>query len=533
MTVPRVLMIGLDGFELSLADEMIRQGELPALRAVRDRSARFLLNHGRGQRTGRAWEHVATGQVSEGGGRPSSVYFDRHSYQIGKKRHTKFTPFTAGHPFKAVVLDAPYFDMELDPATRGIVNWGSHDPGVARRSNPRGIDEEIAARFGAYPAESCMYAFVWPSANNTRQAGELIARSAEMRGDVATWLLKERLPDWDLGIVVGGEAHSGVEAMWHGIDPDHPLHDLPSAQPAREALRAIYRAIDGEVDKLVRATPDASHVVFAMHGMGTNDADPPSMVLLPELLYRRAFNESYLRPGRWRVNGHGVPLLAEDETWDEVMKELVPMPKAAAAPRSWTRSLRSLFSAQVPRADDGEIESSLEWMAAARYQPFWSRMPAFALPSFYDGRIRFNLAGREANGMIALESYQAAFTEMETLLRECRNSLTGGDAVATIRRADARDPRDLDPFTADLVVEWTPKLLGLVHPKHGQIGPVPYRRVGGHTGRHGFAYVAGRGIRAGDFGVHSSFQVVPTVLQMLGAKLPAGGRSLLAEPLAA
>jgi arylsulfatase A-like enzyme len=43
------------------------------------------------------------------------------------------------------------------------------------------------------------------------------------------------------------------------------------------------------------------------------------------------------------------------------------------------------------------------------------------------------------------------------------------------------------------------------------------------------AYFAGDGISAGDFGVRSSFDVVPTIVELLGEKLPYGlsGRSAL------
>jgi hypothetical protein len=42
------------------------------------------------------------------------------------------------------------------------------------------------------------------------------------------------------------------------------------------------------------------------------------------------------------------------------------------------------------------------------------------------------------------------------------------------------------------------------------------------------AYLAGDGIAAGDYGVRSSFDVVPTIVELLGEPLPAGlsGQSL-------
>ena len=55
---------------------------------------------------------------------------------------------------------------------------------------------------------------------------------------MARWLLAERLPEWSLGMVVVSELHSAIEALWHGIDPDHPLHGLPSSLNARNGVEA-------------------------------------------------------------------------------------------------------------------------------------------------------------------------------------------------------------------------------------------------------------------------------------------------------
>ena len=69
----RVLVIGLDGLDIGFATQLMDAGELPALRACRDRSARFLLDHGPAARTGLAWEHFASGLTPEAGGRTSVV----------------------------------------------------------------------------------------------------------------------------------------------------------------------------------------------------------------------------------------------------------------------------------------------------------------------------------------------------------------------------------------------------------------------------------------------------------------------------
>ena len=58
---------------------------------------------------------------------------------------------------------------------------------------------------------------------------------------------------------------------------------------------------------------------------------------------------------------------------------------------------------------------------------------------------------------------------------------------------------------------------------------MPFRRPGGHSGRYGMMWVAGPGVPSGDVGVTSSFDVAPTIVDLLGQPPVAGmsGRSLL------
>jgi predicted AlkP superfamily phosphohydrolase/phosphomutase len=154
-------------------------------------------------------------------------------------------------------------------------------------------------------------------------------------------------------------------------------------------------------------------------------------------------------------------------------------------------------------------------------------MRAFALPSYSDGRIRINLAGREANGRVPRWAYGLAVNAVARLLRGCRDPRTGEPVVAEIERPG--DPSALDPTSADLIVVWRGTPTGIAHPRLGQIGPLPFQRTGGHTGGYGFAYVAGAGLAPGDYGVRSAYDVVPTVVDLLGEAKPAGmsGTSLL------
>jgi predicted AlkP superfamily phosphohydrolase/phosphomutase len=173
---------------------------------------------------------------------------------------------------------------------------------------------------------------------------------------------------------------------------------------------------------------------------------------------------------------------------------------------------------------------SLDWMPATRYRPFWHRMDAFALPSFYDGRIRVNLTGRERSGRIQPSDYARVLDDIEALLRECRDPQSGEGIVELVERPSKGDPIELGPTESDMVVVWKGCSPSLAHPTLGTVGPVPLRRTGGHTGPFGMACLRGENITPGDRGIRSAFDVVPTIVDLLSEPAVAGmsGRSLLA-----
>lgn len=533
MTLRRVLLVWLDGYDPAAGEALMAEGLLPALARLKAASARFALDHGGARWTGLAGEHLSTGVSAADAGRQSALHFDPAHYTVWQEG-TRQRPFPAVLAARTVVFDPTYFNLASAPNVRGLVHWGAHDPGARPASRPAGLHAEIEQRFGRYPAE-WIYGYVWPSPARAAEMGAALVRGLDLRTDAALWLLAERCPDWDLAIVTAGELHSAAESLWHGWDAAHPLHALPSAAPARAGFVAAYEAADRMIGRLAAAFPDATLVVCAMHGMGPNKSDVASMALLPELLFRWQFGAA-LQQGRaeWAAAPGGVPTLDEAAKWWPGVCQPSFLP-----PEKWpSRIARRATLARAmgtPWPDDGADVAciSVEAIAATWYRPFWPAMRAFALPSYYDGRIRVNLAGREANGRVPRWAYGFVLSAIERLLRNTRDYATGAPVVRSIERPARRDPHALDPTSADLLVLWQGAHLGFAHRRLGRIGPLPFQRPGGHTGGHGMAYLAGSGLAPGAYGVRSAFDVVPTVFDLLGESKPAhvSGASLLAAPM--
>ena len=107
---------------------------------------------------------------------------------------------------------------------------------------------------------------------------------------------------------------------------------------------------------------------------------------------------------------------------------------------------------------------------------------------------------------------------------------TGEPVTVSVELPVKDDPLRAGPTQADLVVIWRGTPLAFAHPQLGFVGPAPYRRTGGHSGGHGIAYIAGSDAQPGEYGLRSAFDVVPTLIDLLGMARPRhiSGQSLLA-----
>jgi len=543
--VPRVAAIGLDAAEWTLVERLLADGEMPHLERLRARSAVAQLQDPADYRTGLVWEHFLTGRGAASNMRWAAVEFDPLTYEVWQEGARPTTPFyVSDPPLPAVIFDVPYTTLghEVDGAV--VVGWGGHDPGHPRASLPAGLLDEIDARFGPHPAFANDYEPIWHRADAIDRLCDALIVGTTRRADAARWLL-ERNPHWELFVTVLSEPHSAGEHLWHGVDPHHPAAGTPTAALAGRRLREVYRAVDDALGRLLAGLPaDASVVVFAMHGMGPNDADVASMVLLPELLMRLQTGRSLLRgppAPHWDTSGRApiVPVGGWSPYVSQFVHSGAPLAtRLRGEARHQLRRLRPSRSPAPPPggasgalgrriepetllspAEIGVPRSSVAWQIPMRYRRWWPKLEAFALPTFYDGRIRLNVRGRERDGLVDPADYTATCERLEGQLHACRDARTGGPLVERVDRLRSADPFASGGPDADLQVVWASTADALVHPTIGRIGPIPYRRTGGHS-PNGFAFVSGPDIDTCDLGLRHAHDVTPTVLHLLGRPLP-------------
>jgi hypothetical protein len=252
--------------------------------------------------------------------------------------------------------------------------------------------------------------------------------------------------------------------------------------------------------------------------------DLPSMVFLPELLYRISFG----RAGLGAANGSLEDVELPARTWVPAVWGT----QALASPlRRFIRTrLPSALSYRLDRlwrtdaleplrpCDSGD----LPYQPAMWFRHLWPRMQAFALPSFAEGYIRVNVRGREASGVVAAQDYDRVCDQLTAEITALTDARSGKPIVHAVRRT-RRTALDDSPKLpdADLIVLWDSQPTDTVEsPTRGRIGPIPFYRAGSHTER-GFAWISGPGIAGGtQLAAGRPTSVAPTVLALLGAEIP-------------
>ncbi len=555
----RTIAIGLDAFEWWYAEQLLEEGKLPHLAALRSRGTSCRLANHVPYRSELSWTRYLTGvEPLDTRTWPACVVFDPSDYSARTRTAAAASPFYADVDGPVIAFDLIHSTLADGVGGDQVTAWGAHSPQYPRASAPAGLLREIDGRFGPSPSFGNDVEFAWYDTTYIANLEQALCDAARTRADALRWLM-ERRPDWQLALTAMSEIHGGGHVFWHGVDPAHPAHRHASASRAKAAMDAVCVASDAALGRMLEGLDDVNVVVFALHGMLPAD-DVTAAVLLPDLLYRRATGRSLLRGTpdvtRWRAAGCPPTVPAPGETWAAWMRaHFVDGPTHALrgslgrrAP-ALLRGLRRLAGraeppigelTYVPSPEQAVDSSSLsafeeevDYQVASWYRRHWPQMRAFALPTFADGHVRINLAGREAHGIVPASEYEREVRSVIELLEACRNVRTGAPAVDDIIWLRREDPFAVDGPAGELLVVWRDGPDALEHPDPGVVGPIPAMRTGSHR-PNGLAVLAGPGVPVADLGVRPVDDLTSTVVALAGGdptrvKL---GSPLVAVPVA-
>ncbi|MGK7910932.1 MAG: alkaline phosphatase family protein [Synechococcus sp.] len=540
-----VIAIGLDSADPNLMEQWISEGHLPNLQKLIEEGTygriRNTVNHAEGPTstcsTERLWSMAWSGcRPDKTGFWDTSKFFPedysitRDEEEIGVDFGGEYPPFYAYLGDRRVAaFDLPASGLSDRVNGKQILGWGGHYPFTPSHSNPANLLPELIEKYGENEVLYNDHGF-WGNPKYARWLNGALARSIETRTTICRELLKEE--EWDLFVAAFPELHSGGHDLIHLTLPDHPLYKRYKQQAAPDYSPVLdaYKAVDRGVGEILEDAPEDARVVcFSVHGMGNNVTDVLSMVMLPETLYRWNFpGKTAIAPGEVGQTPGPERDNPTRRSWHGEIWSLIREPNLLL--RFWrTWAPRRLQKA----THDGLVFSSIlakdgvdpSWMPTMWYSRLWPKMRAFALPSFADGHIRINLKGRERDGIVLPEEYDAVCDELIELINGLVDARTGEPIVDRVVRTRNYPTEDRDKERLpgpDLVVLWKQNYPTDVvdSPVTGRVGPVPCPRPGGHR-TDGFVIAKGDGIKPGSATPDvEGVDIGPTILTLLGEPIP-------------
>jgi len=531
-----VIAIGLDSAEPKVIEKWMAEGKLPNLSRLCEQGTQARLENFDAFSAETPWTTFLTGVSPKTLGYWSPLKFREGTYKTETLAAYAFEEYplfySLGKEYRVAVFDVPQARLSEQVNGPQVLAWGAHSPQGPSVSQPAELFQQVVDQYGPHPGLHNDYAECL-NLEKTLWVRDLLLTGVKRRIDACRDLVKQEA--WDLFLTVFGEAHGAGHNLWQLSQPEHPLYETLHQKVEKDPMLEVFQEIDRGIGEIMANAPEnATVVVFSAHGMGPNTMDLPSILFLPEFLYRLNF------PGKTMLaNGKpGEPLgpprsyqKRNSWIWDVWTTKTDPNPlrrflRANLGQRAFKLVQPFLGPAQ---ADDlispfelmGKVRE-VPWQPTGWYTPLWPKMKAFALQSFSEGYVRINLKGREPQGIVDPSEYDSLCEEITEKLKALKDARTGTPMarkiIKTRQSADDRNPRLPD---ADLVVVWQDDYATDVveSPDIGRIGPVPHFRSGSHR-PEGFLIASGPGIAPGhQLPKGHALDLAPTILSLMGAPL--------------
>lgn len=489
----RVLMLGLDGVGWPMLTPPIEAGHLPNLARTLQRGTSGILESTIPPYTPPGWTSIFTG-VNPGKHGIFGFTLGNVQRRDGLVRLDRVKAPALWNAANAQGARVGLFNIPMTyppPAVDGFAVSGMLTPEGGGGTPdgftyPESLAKTVIDAAGGYEIDIDVdYDEDWRSAAII----ERLSRNVAMKRKALGALLTDH-DDIQILFAVLEAPDRLMHAHYKYIDPRCEHFELPQAGPIRERAWAFFDEMDEVIGDLLSWAGDDAHIVtMSDHGFG-----PKEKVLNVNLALKE-----------WGLLHLGGPASAGSAP---VLRKAARKVKKAIPKSVWKKAKSAAL---------GNID--------------WSKTKAFSSPNPQQG-IYINLKGREPNGIVDENDYEAVRAEIIERLHDLRDPDDGGPVVDLVHKREdvmsgpeTPDAPDLFPVCRDYTYELSE---GLFSPEI----LTDYREL--PRGFHhfdGIYGVAGPGLSARSGDRASLYDIAPTALYLAGLKLPRMDGRVLEEAL--
>jgi predicted AlkP superfamily phosphohydrolase/phosphomutase len=491
----RVMVIGLDGATWDVLNPLMRQGVMPHLKALLERSAAGVLMSSIPPVTAAAWTCFSTGKNPGKHGLVDFIYFPDHGYRVTIANSTTRHAATiwnllSERQLRVGVVSVP---MTYPPEeVNGVMVTDMMTPNAqVQYTYPPQLKQELLERVGPFvitpgegenPSEPLTYL-------------DKVRADVKASADYALYLLRKE--PYAFFMYVFGIVDILQHQFWYLIEAD-PQTLSESDRAIRAKVIAIYSQVDDGLGEMLKQADEQTTVVLMSdHGFGPMKG----FLHVNNFLLERGY--LVLKRG---------PMSA--------LKRL--MFRAGVTPQNVHLTLKAMKLDLRRRFNRGRAYGTLRRFFLSFDDVDWSRTRAFALGHI--GQIYVNLKGRQPDGAVAPGSeYEALREELRAELLKLKHPGTGEPLIARALNREEIYHGDLLDNTPDLLL--LPADFKYV--AFGESEFASNKLVGptlGHTGHHrleGIGALSGPNVQAGAILQNASLiDLAPTILYALGLPIP-------------
>lgn len=496
-TSKKVLAIAIDGAELSLIEEWMKEGYLKNLASLRSKGAFGKLSSTADWLAGSVWPTFYTGTLPGTHGFYHYLQWksNKMEYERPGPEWINATPFwrKLGDQYKVIAVDIPLTFPPTPFNGIEVSGWASHDRLYPASSFPKEKMEWIIDNFGEAPIENEMGGL--QSLKDLFNIKEELISAGKKEAELVINLIGEE--DWDLCLCCFSSTHRAGHKFWDYTNTKDCVNDEQKLI-FKNWLMDIYQSCDRAIGKILDIVDDnVAVLIFSLHGMGANTS--LSEYFLPKMI-------SNVLNGRRSSNKNG-----------SVIKKI-----RNKIPLEWRSNLKTLLPIQI------QDKLTAYWRMGGTD---WEKTKVFNLLADLQGYIRVNLKGREKEGIVEVEEYEHLRNKLIEGLKTYKDERTNESIIESINKSDDLfDKSDGFNNLPDILVKWKFKPAAsytkIISQEYGEIEwPMPGKNPDGRSGNHrpdGFLIAVGKNFKA-----NSTFEkkyhivdLAPTILNLLNIEKP-------------